>query len=166
MFDSVSVISSNLSAPISALNAWVSNPARGFTASLERRTAAKESELLELFEDCRQSDWDGYGAVPLHRDLFDRVVRLLRKIPSHIDLPELVPEPDGAIALEWWLSKNQVLSLSIDRSEYAPFAWVDGVERGRGVLLARNEFPAKIVSALESIFAFHPLPKLNFEIHT
>jgi hypothetical protein len=163
MFDSVP-LNSAVSTPISVFETITNKGESVCNPLLLLAGAPSERELQAVFDQCAEEDWDGYGAKPLYGELQGRVIRFLRSLGSHIGAPEIVPEPDGAIALEWANSKHQVLSLSIDLSDQIAFAWLDGAERGKGVLRMSSQFPEKITALLESIFGFRRAPLLDLKL--
>jgi hypothetical protein len=162
MFDYVP-LNQSVSTSISSFETFTNKGGGVFNPFSSVGSTSFEREVQKVFDQCAEKDWDGYGAKPLHRTLQEKVIRFLRSLPSHVSVPEVVPEPDGAVALEWANSKHQVLSLSIDLSDQIAFAWLDGAERGKGVLRSRASFPEKITALLESIFGFRreQLPDLK-----
>ena len=92
------------------------------SATGQARIADPQLELIRLYEECNQENWDGEGAKPITPAMLREAQRLLEVIPSSIRLPDFVPEPNGAIAFEWYLSPNRVYVLSLSgrqRLEYA-----------------------------------------------
>jgi hypothetical protein len=57
--------------------------------------------LTEVFATCREVAWDGYNALPLSHASFTNATKFLEILPSWAPVPEIAPEPDGEIALEW-----------------------------------------------------------------
>src|SRR5437016_6327879 len=55
------------------------------------------SRLGALVEEFGEADWDGYGAAAIDPLAVLWAERLVRALPPGIPLPELAPEPDGAI---------------------------------------------------------------------
>ncbi len=91
------------------------------------------SELFELAEECSIENWDGYDASPISGKAFNTVVKFVRSLPDGIALPEVSPEPDGSISLDWMPSRYRTFSLSVGESNQLAYAWVDGFERGHAV---------------------------------
>jgi hypothetical protein len=49
-------------------------------------------------------------------------------------MPENAVDPDGAIALDWIVSRHRMLSLSVaGDSDRIAYAWVDGTNKGHAV---------------------------------
>ena len=80
--------------------------------ALEKRKGLFE-ELLETFEECRQPNWDGYGAQPVHEKTYHLAHQFLAALPLSTPLPSIGAEPDGHITVEWYRSPERTLSVSI-----------------------------------------------------
>ena len=73
----------------SAVSAW----------QLSRQAAMRE--LWEIIEETSIPGWDGDDAKPLSRRAKDALVAALFTLTPHVPMPEIVPEPDGGVAMEW-----------------------------------------------------------------
>lgn len=92
------------------------------SATGQARIADPQSELLQLFQDCSQPNWDGEGAVPISAATLQEAQRLLEVIPQTIGVPDLIPEAMGSVAFEWYIAPGRVYVLSLSgrkRLEYA-----------------------------------------------
>jgi hypothetical protein len=69
-------------------------------------------ELLKTFEECRESDWGGYGAQPV-LDTTCQLAQFLEMLPRGTPVPPVGAEPDGHLTLEWHRSPQWTLSVSI-----------------------------------------------------
>lgn len=95
---------------------------------------------------------NGFRGLPVSRDTLRQVYHLLEEIPTDITAPSLSAHPDGAIAMEWYLSKNRQIVLSVVDGEihyaakfganrhHGSFAIVDGwpIEKSAQLMLAQN----------------------------
>lgn len=81
-------------------------------------------------------------------------LKFLRALPENVPLPEIAPEPDGSISLDWIDSRSRMFSLSIGGSYRLAFAWVDGADKGHGVV--RFGGAAVPIRILEGIAAIMP----------
>lgn len=91
------------------------------------------SKLLALANDCANDGWDGDGALGLNLDAVFYVQAFIRALPDDMPLPEVAPEPDGSVSLDWIRSKHRLFSLSIGASNKFAYAWMNGANRSHGV---------------------------------
>jgi len=70
--------------------------------------------LDEVYEECSEANWDGYDAAPISLEAYFEASKLLRIIPNSYPMPDILPEPDGGIGLEWY--KDRVFSFVISVS--------------------------------------------------
>lgn len=89
---------------------------------LEQVFMEKMKEYQEIWEDCIRPDWDGYGAKALSIGDFLDMKSFLRGKPSNISYPDLIPEPNGTMSLEWSQSARDYIIISFDGS--GKFEWV------------------------------------------
>lgn len=114
--------------------------------------AATISSLHQIAFECQSPGWDGSDAKPIETMAVFRTEVLIRAIPSSLPMPELAPEPDGQIALDWIQSKNRIFSLSIGKSGRLSYSWLDGADQGYAV--ARFDYcslPPRILEGIVSI---------------
>lgn len=95
--------------------------------------AATISEIWGLVADCATSNWDGDGAKPVSADAATRAAAFIRALPDPLPLPEVAPEPDGSLSLDWIESRVRLLSISIGTADRVAYAWLDGSDCGHGV---------------------------------
>lgn len=116
----------------------------------EKRIAI--SQLRALAVECKEQGWDGYDASPLNSVAFINAENFLRALPNGTALPEIAPEPDGAISLDWIQSRHRMFTLSIGPSNRLAYAWLDGADKGHGV--ARFDgltIPPRVLAGIQSI---------------
>ena len=70
-------------------------------------------DLLKTFEECREPNWDGYGAQPVREETYHLAYQFLTALPLSTPLPSIGSEPDGQITVEWYRSPQRTLSVSI-----------------------------------------------------
>lgn len=76
----------------------------------------------------------------------------LRVLPEEIPIPEFAAEPRGSISLDWIQSRNRMFSLSIGSSRRLAFAWLDGTDRGHGVVAFDGRcIPRKVLEGINAI---------------
>ena len=60
--------------------------------ALEKRKGLFE-ELLKTFEECREANWDGYGAQPVQEKTYHLAHQFLAALPLSTPLPSIGAEP-------------------------------------------------------------------------
>jgi hypothetical protein len=110
------------------------------------------SQLWALVEECAAPDWNGDGALPLSPLAAEQAQQFIRSLPDGLPLPELAPEPDGSISLDWMPSRHRLLSLSIGESDRLPYTWIDGSDRGHAVVRFGGErVPQRVIEAITAV---------------
>lgn len=87
----------------------------------DRRTSVINA-LLQLNTECSTEGWDGYQAAPVGQCALNNAYSFFKTLNPNIPAPELSPEPDGEIALEWYGDNNSVISISIGDSDVINYA--------------------------------------------
>jgi len=103
----------------------------------DRRAAASApqsvalAELARVAKACSQRGWDGYDAQPISRQTQLNARVFLEDLPMWLQAPDIVPEPDGEIAIEWDLGPGRIFSVSIGDTGKLHYAGLfqGGVER-------------------------------------
>jgi hypothetical protein len=98
-------------------------------------------ELLETFEECREPNWDGYGAQSVREETYDLAHQFLTALPLSTPVPSIGAEPDGHITVEWHRSSQQTLSVSISPDGDLHYAAFLGAERICGTETFRARMP-------------------------
>jgi hypothetical protein len=89
-------------------------------------------DLEEVKKSCSMENWDGYGALPLNKTSVFLAERFIKSRPSDLPYPELCPEPDGDLGMDWTINQHQ-LALSIDEKGLLSYAYIhphNGRSRG------------------------------------
>lgn len=82
--------------------------------------------LQELYKEYSLPDWDGYDAQPIPKAAYEEAKRFLKMLPSGIPMPEVMPEPTGSIAFEWYQTPERVLVASISGNHTIEYAGLFG----------------------------------------
>jgi hypothetical protein len=69
--------------------------------------------LDEVYDECSVANWDGYNAQPISREAYFEASKLLRILPNSFPMPDILPEPDGGIGLEWYKDKGFSFVVSV-----------------------------------------------------
>lgn len=106
------------------------------------------SELDRVYDECRTSGWDGYGALPVSVDAFESAASLLRALPLGTSAPSIGAEPDGHITLEWYKSPRQTLSVSVSPDGLLHFAALMGPSKQYGTEPFYGNMPPVILDLI------------------
>jgi hypothetical protein len=108
--------------------------------------------LLDLPDHYRQANWDGEGAEPIPEAAFREAREFLRKLPSWMPLPEIVPEPDGYLGLEWYTNKWLLYVVSFNGQGVLSCSGLVGQERIYGPRFMDEGIPADIMRNIARVF--------------
>ena len=105
-----------------------------------------------LADECKEADWDGYGAEPLDRNALDLARQIIRSLPDDVPMPSLTTEPDGCVSLDWMPTRSRTFTLSVGKTDRLPYAWIDGTDRGHAVArFVNGQLPVRILQEIRRI---------------
>lgn len=111
-------------------------------------------DLYRIYRECSESDWDNYGANPINGQTFREAMILLAQLPSELPLPEVIPEPAGNIAFEWYKGKRYVYVISVGGKSTIEYAGLFGRHsKTYGAEYFSGELPELIVSTILRLFS-------------
>lgn len=111
------------------------------------------SELRSIALECGVENWDDEGANPIEPWAVRTAERFIRVLPEGIPMPEVTPEPDGSIGLDWSVSSSRVFSVSFGSGLRLACAWLDGTDRGHAVTRFDGEtIPHLILGGVRALF--------------
>jgi hypothetical protein len=124
-------------------------PARSITLG-ERLTA------LERAAACgAEENWDGFHAAPVSRLAYDFGRAVLLTLPRGMLDPEVSPDTDGEIRLDWQLERDLMFSMSVSASGRIAYAGLFGPNRVHGTEQFTGTLPPPIADGLRRLFAGH-----------
>lgn len=82
--------------------------------------------LKDVFRDCRESGWGGSDEEAVQQEVVDEAEELIQSLPSKYQAPEIIPEPSGAIALEWTFGQFRTIVLSVSGKGMIEYAGLSG----------------------------------------
>ena len=110
-------------------------------------------EIQELYKEHSENNWDGYGAERISPGAFIEAKRVAEMLPQDLPEPDVIPEPNGDIAFEWYRSKRKVFIISVDGSSVINYAGLYGrVSRVHGSEYFTDEIPANILEKIYNLF--------------
>lgn len=77
--------------------------------------------------------------------------RFVQALPHRLPPPQVAIDPDGAISLDWMLSRTRAFSISVDDSGRLAYAWMNGSDRGHGVVRFEDAIPRPLLSQLSEL---------------
>ena len=84
------------------------------------------AELVRLLVECGEN-WGGMDEEPIKPGAINEALRLVERLPSGVSMPEVLPEPDGDVALSWYFESSDELILSFtDSGRVAYCATISG----------------------------------------
>ncbi len=104
-------------------------------------------ELYQTVKECREPNWDGYGAQPVSNETCHLAYEFLEALPLGTPAPSIGAEPDGHLTVEWYRSPQRTLSVSISSDGELHFAALLGSAKTYGTEPFIGEVP-KIISDL------------------
>lgn len=110
--------------------------------------------LDNLYKECSVKNWDGYGAEPLCKELREVVEKFLNLLPNNIPDPDIIPDTDGEISLDWYREKNTIFSISIGKNNQLNYAFRsgNGKESYCGSEIFNDKIPKPIIGILNIFF--------------
>jgi len=117
------------------------------------RLADLIDNLIEVYKECSEENWDGYGAKPITRKVYHEALHLIALLPPSLPLPNIVPEPDGSIGFEWYKEKRNIFVISIGGNNIINFAGLFGdVNKIHGTEFYADSLPQIVNESLQRLF--------------
>jgi hypothetical protein len=110
-------------------------------------------ELGDVWEECREPDWDGYGALPVTQDALRNAYRFLESLPLGFPRPSLGADATGCITVEWYRGPRRQVSVSVDADGILHYAALIGPNRIYGSEVFFSDFPIAIFHLLNRIYS-------------
>jgi len=115
----------------------------------------RESVRDDIERSCRthsKTGWDGYDAEPVSLESARGALRIINALPDHINPPNVVPEPDGVIALEWNDGSQKTLALSLSGNLLTYAGVFGGTCKKYGEEPFFSALPSTIIGILSEYF--------------
>ena len=108
-------------------------------------------EMDELFVECLEDDWDGYGAKGVSFASYDHAREFVLALPLQwLDL-EVGVDPDGEFSFDWIGDRGSTLSVSIGPNGQLSYAGRFGCARTHGLEPFSQSIPRGILHCLERL---------------
>lgn len=119
--------------------------------TIESARIGTYTSLYHLLLQCSSAGWDGFDAIPIEWAVYARASAVIASLPWRFPMPSAGAEPDGHITLEWYISPDKLLSVSIGRDGLLHYAAVIGQARHYGVEPQGEMFPSTIKHLIRRI---------------
>lgn len=140
----------------------VQSPTKGFSRSaqqiekmqntiamqLKRNRSYVIQSLQDIFLDSLNADWAGHASKAVLPETFHWAVKLIQSLPDDIDDPDIGVESDGHITMEWYISANRTVTISIDDKGNLYFAGLIGLQKIYGDLPFYGTFPQALITQI------------------
>lgn len=109
--------------------------------------------LDEVLAECSSPGWDGYDAIPINIAAYYEAIKFIERIPfSIIPMPEIIPEPGGEIAFEWYKGKRQVFVASVSGKNEIIYAGLFGMNKTHGTEYFGDSLSPTIINNLIRLY--------------
>ena len=113
---------------------------------------ALADQLLEVCEEAKTPDWDGAGAKPVSDGAYQMSLRLLRRIPSTVQTPEIFADTDGSICFEWYMSRRS-FAIFVAATEVMMYVgYYSDSEQFSGRRVFPGQFPAEFLNWIRLVY--------------
>ncbi len=109
-------------------------------------------ELAGVAEECREPNWDGYGAEPVSQETYQIAFRFLEAFPLGSLAPSVGADPDGQLTLEWHRSPRRTLSVSVSADGELHYAALLGPSKSYGTEQFFDEVPQVILDLVRRVY--------------
>ena len=111
-------------------------------------------KLYDIYQECSVGNWDGYGAVPIIETTCREAETLIRLLPSFVPAPNILPEPDGGIGLDWDKGEGFSFTISVSGNNVLTYAGLFGENNETyGTEIFTGSLPKAILNNLERLFS-------------
>lgn len=140
----------------------VSGPEKGTVPSTGTRSPsitldASFAQLIDRIAEAARSasvpDWDGEGAAPVEASTVEYACLLAGSLPTWVPTPDVSPDRDGDLTLEWDLGPRRVFSVSVRRDGVLHYAGLFGTGKAHGSDVLVSGAPAAVVQNVTRLFA-------------
>jgi hypothetical protein len=108
-------------------------------------------ELNQVYAECLEPNWDGYGAMPVSNTTYRLAYEFLDAFPLGMPLPSFGAEPDGHLTLEWHHSPRWTLSVSVSPERELHYAALLGASKMYGTEPFFGEIPSRILDLIRQV---------------
>jgi hypothetical protein len=119
--------------------------------TMGRSMEEAEQALVDIYSECSESDWDGYGALPLSRDSVYEAFKFIELLPSSFPMPHIIAEPSGEVGLEWPMDEGLIFAISFSGNNMITYAGIFGSNKTHGTEYFGDTIPSVIIENLKRL---------------
>ena len=150
--------------PFTQIDAGVGETSQSLSAVLARarRESARsvvfgwrerlKAEIADVYKERTTKGWDGYKAKPILPEAVKAALYFVNTLPDNIIEPDIVPETNGTISLEWRIDNNNVISVELNQGSIVYAGILDSRIRKHGQEPLSSRLPEGISTILASHF--------------
>lgn len=109
-------------------------------------------QFQELLEEYSEANWDGFGSIAINIDSYKNAQTFLLSLPASTPLPEVVVEPDGEVAFEWYVNPSKVFSVSVGPKGELHYAGIFNQSQISGLEYFEDDIPGIIIDQINKLF--------------
>lgn len=122
------------------------------TATIGRPVEEAFQSLQEIYKECSDENWDGYGANPVSEDSIAEALAFIRLLPSLFPIPQILAEPSGEIGLEWYKDKKMIFAISFNGKGMITYAGIFGSNKIHGEEYFGDSIPSRIIENIRRLY--------------
>jgi hypothetical protein len=105
-----------------------------------------------LYKAYSSENWDGFQAKPISIKALEEAKKLISLLPSTFPLPEVMPEPGGEIAFEWYKNKQYIFIISVGGNNIITYAGIFGeANKTHGTEFFSDSLPSLIIQNIQRL---------------
>lgn len=108
-------------------------------------------ELIDVFAECHNPNWDGYEAKPVEFNTLFQAVKFIKAMPPILPKPSIGADPDGDLSLDWHETSDRTIMVSINSQGKLHFAALVGQSRFTGAEPFVGEWPRQLVDLIRQV---------------
>jgi len=109
-------------------------------------------QFQELLEEYSEDNWDGFGSNAINIDSYKNAHTFLLTLPASTPLLEVVVEPAGEVAFEWYVNPSKVFSVSVGPKGELHYAGIFNQSQISGLEYFEDDIPGIIIDQINKLF--------------
>ena len=110
-----------------------------------------DDQLIDAYSEASKPGWDDEGSIAVKPSTLQLAKEFVVSLPRKYQTPEISPEPDGHVNLEWYTSKRRLLTVSVNPDGRLHWAALLGSEDPRGTCVFFGEAPKTLLHLLSRV---------------